>query len=51
MATTEERMEILKMIQSGQISAEEGATLLKALKEEKTPPLGPEPPAHGMCRA
>lgn len=46
MATTEERMEILKMIQSGQISAEEGAALLEAMKEEKTPPLGPEPPAR-----
>ncbi len=46
MATTEERMEILKMIQSGQISAEEGAALLEAMKEEKTPPTGPEPSAR-----
>lgn len=43
MATAEERMEILKMVQSGQISAEEGATLLKALQEEKGPRPGPEP--------
>ena len=31
MATTEERMKILKMIQEGKISADEGAQLLKAL--------------------
>jgi len=37
MATAEERMEILKMVQSGQVSAEEGAKLLEALKQE-TPP-------------
>ncbi|MEA3374913.1 MAG: hypothetical protein R6X31_07615 [Anaerolineae bacterium] len=43
MATAEERMEILKMVQSGQISAEEGATLLHALKEEGEPRLGPDP--------
>jgi hypothetical protein len=46
MATAEERMEILKMVQSGQISAEEGATLLEALKEEDKPRLGPEPIAR-----
>lgn len=37
MGTTEERMEILKMIQSGQISAEEGASLLAALGREQKP--------------
>jgi hypothetical protein len=31
MATTEERMQILKMIEEGKISAAEGAELLKAL--------------------
>ncbi len=41
MGTTEERMEILKMIQQGQISAEEGATLLGALGREEKP--GPRP--------
>lgn len=46
MATTEERMEILKMIQSGQISAEEGATLLAALVEQDEPRLRPEPVAR-----
>lgn len=34
MATVEERMQILKMIESGQITAEEGAQRLEALKEE-----------------
>lgn len=46
MATTEERMEILKMIQSGQISAEEGATLLAALVEREEPRPRPEPAAR-----
>ncbi len=41
MATAEERMEILKMVQSGQISAEEGAKLLEALKEQTRPHPGP----------
>jgi len=46
MATAEERMEILKMVQSGEISAEEGATLLNALKEEMEPRSGSEPAAR-----
>jgi hypothetical protein len=33
MATTEERMQILKMIENKQITAEEGAKLLAALEE------------------
>ena len=37
MATAEERMEILRMVQSGQISAEEGAKLLEALKQDAQP--------------
>ncbi len=50
MATAEERMEILKMVQSGQINAEEGARLLEALQEAgeahpepTTPKRGPQP--------
>jgi DUF4097 and DUF4098 domain-containing protein YvlB len=35
MATTEERMRILKMIQEGKITAEEGAKLLAALRESR----------------
>ncbi len=33
MATTEERMKILKMIEEGKLSAEDGAKLLSALSE------------------
>ncbi len=40
MATTEERMKILKMIQEGKITAEEGAKLLAALKESRKPNVG-----------
>jgi hypothetical protein len=35
MATVEERMQILKMIEEGKISAEEGAKLLQALSAAK----------------
>ena len=46
MATSEERMQILKMIEEGKISAEEGAKLLQALGSGKgdkrpTPPTPP----------
>ncbi len=43
MATTEERMQILKMIEDGKISAGEGAALLKALEQsdDKSQPLEP----------
>lgn len=34
MATTEERMQILKMIEEGKISATEGAELLRALEHD-----------------
>ena len=37
MATTEERMKILKMIQEGKISAEEGGKLLSALSKSARP--------------
>ncbi len=44
MATPEERMQILKMIEAKQITAEEGAKLLAALGEkDKNPPPGPRP--------
>ena len=43
MATAEERMKILKMIQEGKITAGEGAELLEAL--ETRPPTRPGPPA------
>ncbi|MEI7848731.1 MAG: hypothetical protein WCK35_23220 [Chloroflexota bacterium] len=38
MATAEERMRILKMIDEGKISAEEGARLLSALSETRRGP-------------
>ena len=38
MATTEERMKILKMVEEGKISAEEGAKLLAALTQSRQPP-------------
>lgn len=41
MATTEERMQILKMIQEGKISAEEGARLLGALGKKSSAPAAP----------
>src|SRR5512136_1515680 len=37
MATTEERMKILKMIEEGKVSAEEGAKLLSALSSGSRP--------------
>lgn len=43
MATTEERLQILKMIEQGKITASEGAELLRALEQDtqtpKTEPL------------
>ncbi len=48
MTSTEERMQILKMIQEGKITADEGAKLLEALnvsaKSERRPPAPPPPP-------
>jgi DNA repair photolyase len=40
MATTEERMKILKMIEEGKVSAEEGAKLLAALANANRPSGG-----------
>ena len=38
MATTEERMQILKMIEEGKITAQDGAELLRALDQDNKPP-------------
>jgi hypothetical protein len=38
MATVEERLKILKMVEEGKISAEDGAKLLAALSESRRPP-------------
>ena len=43
MASTEERMQILKMIEEGTISAKEGAELLRALDKGKPHSQSPEP--------
>jgi len=46
--TPEERLEVLKMIQSGQITADEGARLLEALRDRERPPEEPRPASRGM---
>ena len=38
MATTEERMQILKMIEEGKINAQDGAELLRALEQDNKSP-------------
>jgi hypothetical protein len=43
MATAEERIQILKMIENRQISAEEGARLLAALEDKPAPEITPPP--------
>ena len=43
MASSEERMKILKMIEEGKLSAEEGTKLLSALSSSRTP-TPPRPP-------
>lgn len=43
MATADERMQILRMIENRQISAEEGARLLGALEDKSIPELPPPP--------
>ncbi len=48
MASAEERMKILKLIEEGKISAEEGAKLLSALNDSrKGVPTPPRPPSIG----
>ena len=44
MSSVEERLKILKMIEDGKISAEEGAKLLAALSEGRRVPAPPVPP-------
>jgi hypothetical protein len=54
MATAEERMRILRMIQEGKINAEEGAKLLAALRESRKETRPAVPPSRvtgkGMLR-
>ena len=46
MASSEERMKILKMIEEGKLSAEEGTKLLSALSDKRMP-TPPRPPGMG----
>ncbi|MBC8333438.1 MAG: hypothetical protein H8E28_15765 [Anaerolineae bacterium] len=50
MTTAEERMKILKMIQEGKISADEGAKLLKALSASSDKPKRSDKPNPGGAR-
>jgi len=47
MATVDERMKILKMVEEGKVSAEDGAKLLAALSESRRPPTPPSVPGLG----
>lgn len=47
MATAEERMQILKMIENKQITAEEGARLLAAIENKSRGDATPPPPTPG----
>ena len=47
MATMEERMKILKMVEEGKVTAQEGAKLLAALTEARKPAPGPQSPSAG----
>src|SRR5512143_4004003 len=47
MASSEERMKILKMIEEGKLSAEEGTKLLSALSASRVP-VPPRTPGMGM---
>lgn len=47
MATTDERLKILKMIDDGKISAEEGAKLLAALSDSRKVNRRPPPRSSG----
>ncbi|OQX65668.1 MAG: hypothetical protein B5M51_00085 [Anaerolinea sp. 4484_236] len=50
MATTEERMKILKMVEEGKISAQEGAKLLTALSSGQSAGMSSSRPRAGAPR-
>jgi len=50
MASSEERMKILKMIEEGKLSAEEGTKLLAALSEKRGPTSARMPGMPGGAR-
>ena len=47
MATVEERMKILKMVEDGKVSAEDGAKLLSAMDDNRKAPRPMPPPMPG----
>jgi hypothetical protein len=53
MVSADERMRILKMVEEGKITPEEGSKLLAALRDtrkEQRPPAPPRPPNKGWLR-
>jgi hypothetical protein len=50
MASSEERLKILKMVEEGKITAEEGAKLLAAFSESRKPPKKPSLQYPGGAR-
>ena len=44
MVSADERLKILKMVEEGKITPEEGAKLLAALRESRKEPTPPKPP-------
>lgn len=48
MTPTDERMQILRMVESGQVSAEEGARLLEALEGKEGEPRQPRQKARWL---
>ncbi len=50
MTTSKERLQILNMIEQGQISPEEGAKLLSALSAKSAPTPSPPPPTARWFR-
>ncbi len=50
MTTSEERIRILKLVQEGKISAEEGADLLQALSEADAPAQEPAPRGGAVAK-
>ncbi len=47
MATSEERMKILKMIQEGKLTAEEAAQLMEALEDRRSSSSSADVPPEG----
>lgn len=48
MVSADERLKILKMVEEGKITPEEGAKLLAALRDSRKDPSPPKPPTRPM---